>query len=84
LRRGFLPYTLRRAESKPRRPSESIRAQIDTVNLAKKYLLVHPEACKLTGRPTVGQPVKLRGTEGGNAEKQHEHGSEATMVALLR
>jgi hypothetical protein len=55
----------------------TIRAQIDTVNVAKKFLLGHPEACKLIS--------SHRGTESNpkGAGRHHEHGSLDCIVAFL-
>jgi hypothetical protein len=53
----------------------TIRAQIDTVNVAKKFLLAHPEACKVI--------VSHRGTQSGNPNFVHEHGSLNCVVAFL-
>jgi hypothetical protein len=56
----------------------TIRAQIDTVNLAKHYLETHPTACKLV-RPTVGQTKNPK----DHGDVLHEHGSLNCIVAFL-
>ena len=57
------------------------RAQIDTVNLAKKYLLAHPEACKVDVSSPGGTKRDSLGRV--NDGREHEHGSLNCIVAFL-
>jgi hypothetical protein len=52
-----------------------MREQIDTVKLARKYVIEHPEACKEVSVHSGPKP------QGG--DKKHEHGSLNCIVAFL-
>jgi hypothetical protein len=58
----------------------TIRAQIDTVNLAKRYLEANPTACKVVPSHG-GTKLSSRGRDGEGAS--HEHGSLNCIVAFL-
>ena len=57
----------------------SLREQIDTVVTAKKFLIEHPEACKVN-HPSHGGTGGKRPQGGGS---EHEHGSLNCVVAFL-
>jgi hypothetical protein len=61
-------------------PAATIRAQIDTVSIAKKFLLAHPTACKLDESSHRGTKRDSLGRV--NDGKPHEHGSLNCVVAF--